>query len=121
MNDEQLNTLMCEIESIVRSKESDDPNDSEALTPNHLPVLHPGPSIPPGRFSKADNCNARRWRQVQYLADLFWRRWLCEYSPSLQQRQKWKEIRRNVKVNDIVLILDEEHLKVRGPLVEFWK
>jgi hypothetical protein len=120
MNDEQLNTLMCEVESIVNgrpiTKVSDDPKDSEALTPNHLLLLHPGPSIPPGRFSKADNCNVRRWRQVQYLADLFWRRWLREYLPSLQQRQKWNELRRNVKVNDIVLVLDERTPRSSWPL-----
>ena len=112
MDDEGLSTLMCEVESIVNgrpiTKVSDDPKDLEALTPNHLLLPHPGPSIPPGKFSRNDNCSVRRWRQVQYLADLFWRRWLREYLPSLQQRQKWNELRRNVEVNDIVLVLDEK-------------
>ena len=66
-------TLMCEVESIVNgrpiTKVSDDPRDLEALTPNHLLLLHPGSSIPPGRFSRNDNSSMRRWRQVQYLAD----------------------------------------------------
>ena len=113
MDDEGISTLMCEVESIVNgrpiiTKVSDDPKDLEALTPNHLLLLHPGSSVPPGRFSKNDNSSVRRWRQVQYLADLFWRRWLREYLPSLQQRQKWNKLQRNVEANDIVLVLDEK-------------
>jgi hypothetical protein len=120
MDDEGLSTLMCEVESIVNgrpiTKVSDDPKDLEALTPNHLLLLRPGPSIPPGKFSRNDNCSVRRWRQVQYLADLFWRRWFREYLPSLQQRQKWNELRRNVEVNDIVLVLDEKTPRSSWPL-----
>lgn len=49
----------------------------------------------------------RRWRQVQYMADLFWRRWLKEYSPQLQERQKWFVKRRNFKVGDVVLVVND--------------
>ncbi|KAF6774041.1 hypothetical protein AHF37_06726 [Paragonimus kellicotti] len=31
----------------------------------------------------------RRWRQVNQLATVFWRRWLKEYLPILQLRQRW--------------------------------
>ncbi|KAK3745211.1 hypothetical protein QZH41_004250 [Actinostola sp. cb2023] len=59
LDDEGLNTLMCEAESIINSrpltKLSDDPRDMEPLTPNHLLLLHTGPTTPPGTFSKHDN------------------------------------------------------------------
>lgn len=120
MDDEGLNTLMCEVESIVNgrpiTKVSDDPRDLEALTPNHLLLLNPGPSIPPGKFVKEDCYGQRRWRQVQYLADVFWRRWIREYLPSLQERQKWNTKRRNVEVNDVVLVLDEKTPRSAWPL-----
>ena len=49
---------MCEVESIMNSqpltKVSDDPNDLEVLTPNHLLLLRPGPSLPPGVFEETD-------------------------------------------------------------------
>ena len=91
LDDEGLTTLMCEVESIVNgrpiTKSSDDPSDSEALTPSHLLLLRSGPRLPPGVFRKEDGYSRRRWRQVQYLADVFWRRWIREYLPQLQERQ----------------------------------
>ena len=71
LDDESLNTLMCEVESIVNgrpiTKVSDDPRDLNALTSSHLLLLRAGIAMPPGVFSKEDNYTCRRWRQVQYL------------------------------------------------------
>ena len=44
--------------------------------------------------------------QIQYLADLFWSRWQKEYLPILQARQKWTKQNRNMKVGDILLLVD---------------
>ncbi|XP_070570536.1 uncharacterized protein [Ptychodera flava] len=110
MSDEALRTLFCEVEAIINSRPitrlSEDLNDLEALTPNHLLMLKPKQALPPGLFQKNDNYVRRRWRQVQYLADIFWKRWMKEYLPLLQERQKWLEIRRNLNVGDVVLIVD---------------
>ena len=120
LDDEGLNTLMCEVESIVNgrpiTKVSDDAKDFNALTPNHLLLLRAGTATPPGMFSKEDNYTCRRWRQVQYLSDIFWSRWIKEYLPSLQQRQKWNKPQRNLVVNDIVLLLDEKTPRSSWPL-----
>lgn len=101
----------CEAEAIINSRPitspSSDPNDLEALTPNHLLLLKTKPSLPPGLFQKDDLYARRRWRQVQYVADLFWKRCIKEYLPELQQRQKWLHVSRNFKPGDIVLIVDE--------------
>ena len=55
-DEEGLNTVLCEVESILNSrpltKESTDPKDLEALTPNHLLLLKVKPSLPPGLFLK---------------------------------------------------------------------
>ena len=48
LDEEGLNTVLCEVESILNSrpltKESTDPKDLEALTPNHLLLLKVKPS-----------------------------------------------------------------------------
>ena len=111
MDDECLQTVMCEIEFIVNGRPltrvSDDSRDANALTPNHLLMLKSNKSYPPGIFSKEDSYCRKRWRQAQFLVDLFWKRWVREYLPTLQQRQKWFIPKRNLKENDIVLIDDK--------------
>lgn len=89
------------------TKASTDPNDLEALTPNHLLLLKTSPSLPPGEFQRTDIYAHQRWKQVQYMSNLFWKRWTKEYLPRLQERQKWTAIKRNFVVGDIVLIVDE--------------
>ena len=44
------------------------------------------------------------WKQVQLLANGFWKRWQSEYLQSLQQRPKWKSESLSLKVDDVVLI-----------------
>jgi hypothetical protein len=112
LNDESLLTLMCTVENIINNRPlttvPDDPEDLEPLTPNHLLQLRMGPSLPPGVFAKQDLYSRRRWRQVQYLADLFWKRWIKEYLPTLQLRRKWLKRERNVEVGDAVLLVDDD-------------
>ena len=87
------------MESIINgrplTKVSDEPRDPEALTPNHLLILRSGPTLPPGTFVKEDSFSRRQWCRVQYLADVFWRRWMREYLPALQERRKWNKASRN--------------------------
>lgn len=110
LEDEGLHTLLCEVESIINGRplttNTDHPNDLEPLTPNHLLALKTQPSFPPGVFTKDDVYARRRWRQIQYMADLFWRRWTHEYLPLLQERQKWLSLKRSFKVGDVVLVAD---------------
>ena len=110
LNDDCLNTLLCEIEAILNSRPlselSQDPDDMEPLTPNHLLLLHDTATYPPGLFSQDHLYLNRRWKQVQYLSDLFWSRWRKQYLPLLQTRQRWFHPRRSLKVNDLVLVVD---------------
>ncbi len=111
LTDESLNTLMCTAESIVNNRPitaiSTDPKDMEALTPNHLLMLQ-AIETPPGVFDQNDLCLHRKsWRQIQYLSDLFWRRWTKEYLPLLHFRSKWSHPTRSLTTGDLVLIMDQ--------------
>jgi transposase InsO family protein len=117
LDDENLHTLFCEVESIVNSRPitavPEDATDMLALSPNHLLLLQPSQQLAPGVFTKEDNYARRRWRQVQHLANVFWRRWVNEYLPLLQQRQKWLKKQRNVREGDIVLMVDQTAPRVK--------
>lgn len=63
--------------------------------------------FPPGLFNKSHNYACRRWRQAQFLADVFWSRWRRQYLPLLLARQKWPIAQRSVAINDFVLVVDQ--------------
>ncbi len=116
LDDERLDTIFAEVENIVNSRPltvvSSDPNDMDPLTPNML--LRPGGetiSSPPGHFTSEDSYG-RRWRHVQHVVNTFWKRWISEYLPTIRDRSKWAEKRRNLRIGDVVLIAD--HTLPRG-------
>ena len=119
MTDETLNTLMCEAESILNGRPltrlSDDPLQTKPLSPSMLLTQDdaPGPITVTG---KLDLYAKARWRQVQYLSDIFWKRWTKEYLTNLQVRQKWHTTRRNLKEGDIVMTLDEKSPRGSWPM-----
>lgn len=73
-------------------------------------------SPPPGIFEKEDLYCRRQWRQAQFLANLFWKRWIKEYLPTLQERKKWNEPKENLKVGDVVLLMDKNFPRGQWPL-----
>lgn len=119
LDDDGLHTLFCNVESIVNgrplTKLSDDPNDELPLTPNHLLLLRSGPVLPPCLTVKQD-LYRRRWRQVQYMSDVFWSRWITEYLPLLQERQKWTKTEKSISVGDLVLVRHESTPRNHWPL-----
>lgn len=120
VNDEVLLTVMAEVADIINSRpltrNSDSPTDDEPLTPNHLLKLRPCPSLPPGIFGKEDSDSKRAWRQAQYLSDVFWKRWVKQYLPTLLERQKWNIKRENFRVGDLALLVDENYPRGQWPL-----
>ncbi|XP_077973215.1 uncharacterized protein LOC144428197 [Styela clava] len=83
---EKLETLLVEVESKLNSRPITpvimDHSADEPLTPNHLLLVVSSPNVSPGVFTKRDCYVRQRWRQVQYLADEFWHRWIKEYLPT---------------------------------------
>ena len=50
------------------------------------------------------------------MANLFWHRWIKEYLPLLQERQKWHTVKRNLKVGDVVLVADSNAPRNSWPM-----
>ena len=82
-----------------------DADGSEPLTPNHLLKLCPTGNFPPSLPFDENCCPKRCWKQVQYLADQFWRRWSQEYLKTIIARQKWFK-KTNFQKDDVVLLVD---------------
>jgi hypothetical protein len=119
LDDERLDTFLCQVESCVNGRPltplSDSITDLESLTPNHLLLLRSGSLPQLGRFV-AEDVYTRRWRHVQLLSDQFWKRWVREYLPTIQLRHKWIQPSRNLRVGDLVLVIGEVTPRNEWPL-----
>ena len=118
VNDETLLTLMAEVERILNDRpitaQSDSPEDHEPLTPNKLLLLKGNVCLPLDIIAKNDVYN-KRWRAAQCLANAFWKRWIREYLPTLQYRQKWTKPYRNFAAGDLVLMVDDRVPRGKWP------
>ena len=119
LTDEILMTSFCEIENLINSRPitkcNEDINDPAPLTPNHLLILGSNESFPVGKDHDSD-LYRRRWRHVRYLTTLFWKRWTKLYLSSLQKRRKWQQASVNLKIGDLVLVIDENCPRGMWPL-----
>ena len=55
----------------------------------------------------AAEATRKRWRRLQQLNAEFWRRWIREYLPTLQGRQKWTEPAGNLREGELVLLVEQ--------------
>jgi hypothetical protein len=114
LDDDSLRTLMAETSAIMNSRplspeNLNDPNSLAAITPNNLLTMKTSVIVPPpGNFQRTDEYSRKRWRRVQHLANVFWSRWRKEFLQQLQQRQKWTQPKRSLKVGDVVLMKDDD-------------
>ena len=92
-----------------------DSSDAEPLTPSKLLLLRPNLCFPPGESDAFNIYGNKRWKQAQYLADIFWKRWIIEYLPTLQVKQKWLRPRPNLAVGDLVLVVNENSSRGHWP------
>ena len=82
--------------------------DAESLTPNHFLLGGANTVICPGAFDSTDLCLRKTWRVAQALTDLYWRRWVKEYLPELTRRTRWHRCEENLKVGDVVVVVDDK-------------
>ena len=119
VNDEVFSTLLTEVERILNDRpllrHEGNVDELDPLTPSKLLLLRSNSTLPPGVFISEDRYN-RRWRQAQLLTNTFWKRWVREYLPTLQERQKWQSVKRSLKTGDLVLMVDEKIPRGQWPL-----
>ncbi|CAI6351883.1 unnamed protein product [Macrosiphum euphorbiae] len=107
---EEFTTVLTRIEAVLNSRPltpaSTDPRDLECITPGHFLIGQPLIAVPP-RSTPDSKRNVRdRWKLLDQCHQAFWRRWSNEYLTTLQERSKWTRNVPNLKVNDMVVIID---------------
>ena len=109
----ELQTVLFEVANIVNERpigiHPRNPEDGKYLCPNDLLLGRSSNSVPSGPFRECNNL--RRLSFVQSLVDAFWKKWTQNYFSSLIIRPKWHTCKRNLQINDIVLIQDSNILR----------
>ena len=116
LTDEELLSFMCEAEKVVNDRPltrmGSDPSDPTPLTPSHLLLLRSNQCT----SNTEANYVRRRWQVVQEIANRFYERFVSEYLPELQVRQKWQDKKDSLQVNDVVLVAEEDLPRGQWPL-----
>ncbi|XP_075151102.1 uncharacterized protein LOC142225212 [Haematobia irritans] len=106
---EQMHTLLAQVEAVINSRPLGFASDTDTnyLSPSHFLIGRPTTMVPEGNLIELPTNRLDYWQQVQCMYQGFWRRWSREYLTSLQQRPKWRDVQPNIKIDDIVLMKED--------------
>ncbi|XP_026467753.1 uncharacterized protein LOC113371339 [Ctenocephalides felis] len=108
---EEFSTVLTQIEAIVNSRPItsvfDDSNEPTFLSPGHFLIGEALTAFPEPSLIDVTLSRLSLWQQLNQLKDKFWKRWSIEYLGQLQSRYKWKTSSKNLKVDDIVLLKED--------------
>lgn len=108
---EELSTLLAQIEAVLNSRpltgvNGNDPDALDILTPSHFLtgdiITTPAEPINEEKLSLHS-----RWDMIQKLKLTFWKKWRVDYLGSLQNRKKWRVSKDNFRVNDLVILKED--------------
>ncbi|XP_040175609.1 uncharacterized protein LOC120908540 [Anopheles arabiensis] len=110
-SDAVFNSWLMEVEFIINSRPlTDVPVDREEdspLTPNHFLLGSSCGAKPITSYDVSAESIKNTWKTSQVYADIFWRKWVSCYLPTLTKRTKWFDTVKPITVGDVVLIVDE--------------
>lgn len=109
---DELYQLAVHIEGCLNSRplwpQSDDPNDPLPLTPAHFilgkPIL---PQPVAENVAEWPKNKLTAWGHRQQLQQKIWHQWREEVLANLQTRNKWYNIKKNLKIGDMVIVKKE--------------
>ncbi|XP_041784360.1 uncharacterized protein LOC121602553 isoform X2 [Anopheles merus] len=126
--DELLRARLSEVELIVNSRPlTEIPLEDEAespLTPNHFILGSSNGSKPPLPFDDSTPSVRKSWKSAQQFADMFWKRWVIEYLPTLTKRSRWYKQTKPLDEGDLVLVADGNNPRncwPRGRIVKVYR
>lgn len=117
-----LRTAFVEIEHLINSRPltyvyvSSDSESPENITPNHFligsfsghfPDYFPDKDVQEFHYRK-------QWKSVQTISNLFWQRFIKEYVPKRNGRKGNSRLKKTVKEDDMVLVVDNSLSRNHG-------
>ena len=109
-----FHTVLVAAEAIVNRRPitqvSSDVRDVNALTPSD--ILYPGAGCPSGTYLFNPGSATTETLQIAHRIGIshvnnFWKVWKKNYLSTLLQRQKWRSTTNNLKIGDLVILVDD--------------
>lgn len=121
VSEEVLRTVLLEVEAILNSKPlgytSSSIADEDPVTPNVLLMGRPDGALPQVVYPMDKGLTRKRWRHCQVMADQFWARFIRNYLPTLQCRQKWHDdTTEDLAEGAVVLLVDPQLPRASWPI-----
>lgn len=111
LNFEEFTTVLATIESILNSRPltvlSNDPNDFNPLTPAHFLIGDILTAYPDKDIQDISDNRLSLYQKCLKIKQQFWKRWSIEYLNRLQNRPKWISPSTSLKVNQVVLVKED--------------
>ena len=108
---EEMGTFVSQVMAVLNSRPltpmSSDPSDLSALTPAHFLTGDSILALPEPDYTEEKFTHLSRWQITQRMLQVFWKRWSSEYLTRLQSRPKWWIQYNNIKINDLVLLKED--------------
>ena len=106
---EQLRTLIAMVKGVMNSRPltstGGGPDDAEPLTPDHF--LKSGiPTYLYGTPQHKTEQLGKRYRCLLDIIDQYWRKFIESYIPTLHKTEKWQSNGPDLKVGQVVLVLE---------------
>ena len=117
---EEFGTLLAQIEACLNSRplttSSSDPNDLQPLTPAHFLIGKPLTALPEPNLIGENFTYLARWKRIQQLTQLFWKRWQNEYLTHLQQKASHNPTINPIQIGDLVVIMEDNLPALQWPM-----
>lgn len=115
---EELNTVLCQIESILNSRPlmplSNDINDFSCLTPGHFLIGSALNTYPEQDVTLTNNL--KFWKICINMKNSFWKVWQKHYLNILQSRPKWRTCHPNVEIGSLVILKEDNTAPMYWPM-----
>ena len=110
----ELYTCFQEVANLVNQRPlgrvPNDPDDGAYISPNDILLGRASTTVPQGPFRETKDPR-HRVEFVQKIVDSFWKCWMRDVFPSLVPTKKWHTDKRNVQVNDIIVLADANGIR----------
>ena len=110
----ELQTVFFEVANLLNErpigKHPSSPDEGKYICPNMLLLGRSSIRVPSGPFKSQTN-QRHRFEFVQSIVDCYWKRMTRDYFPALIVEPKWHVARRNIRVNDVVMLQDNNAIR----------